>query len=230
MLYLIPTPIGNLEDITLRAIRILKEVDLVLAEDTRTSSVLLKKYEINTALSSFHLHNEHKVLDGIIDKIKSGLKVALVSDAGTPGISDPGFLLVRECIKNDIKIECLPGATAFVPALVNSGLPCERFTFEGFLPQKKGRMTRLISLKEEHRTMVFYESPFRLVKALAEFIEYFGADRRASVSRELTKLHEENFRGTLQEVHDHFNAKTVKGEIVIIVEGLNRNYEKDEQE
>lgn len=230
MLYLIPTPIGNLEDITLRAIRILKEVDLVLAEDTRTTSVLLKKYEISTALSSFHLHNEHKVLDGIIDKIKSGVKVALVSDAGTPAISDPGFLLVRECIKNNIKVECLPGATAFVPALVNSGLPCERFTFEGFLPQKKGRMTRLISLKEESRTMVFYESPFRLVKALAEFIEYFGADRRASVSRELTKLHEENFRGTLQEVHDHFNAKTVKGEIVIIVEGLNRNYEKEEQE
>lgn len=218
-LYIIPTPIGNLEDITLRALRILKEVDIILAEDTRTTGNLLKHYSIEKKMFAHHLHNEHKTVVSLIDRIVAGEKIALVSDAGTPSISDPGFLLVRECIKSNIEIECLPGATAFVPALVNSGLPSERFCFEGFLPQKKGRQTRLNTLKEEERTMIFYESPFRLIKALNEFIEIFGGERKASVSRELTKLYEETKRGTLEELIVYFSSKVVKGEIVIIVAG-----------
>jgi 16S rRNA (cytidine1402-2'-O)-methyltransferase len=220
-LYIVPTPIGNLEDITLRALNVLKSVDLILAEDTRTSSVLLRHYNIDKPLRSNHQHNEHKVLQELVDLISNGRSVALISDAGTPGISDPGFLLVRECIKNNIAIETLPGPTAFVPALVNSGLPCDSFVFVGFLPQKKGRQTKLNSLKEEERTMVFYESPFRLVKALEEFKAVFGGTRRVSVSRELSKLHEETFRGTVDEVLQHFNSKPVKGEIVIVLEGKN---------
>jgi 16S rRNA (cytidine1402-2'-O)-methyltransferase len=218
-LYIVPTPIGNLEDITLRALNVLKSVDLIFAEDTRTSSVLLKHYEVNKPLRSNHAHNEHKVLQDIIDHVQSGKSIALISDAGTPGISDPGFLLVRECIKHDIPVETLPGATAFVPALVNSGLPCDSFVFLGFLPQKKGRQTKLNSIKDESRTMVFYESPYRLIKALEEFKGIFGEERRVSVSRELTKLHEETFRGTIKETLDHFNSKQVKGEIVIVVAG-----------
>lgn len=218
-LYIVPTPIGNLEDITLRALRILKECDLILAEDTRTSIFLLKHYQIDKPLKSYHQHNEHQTVQYIIDTIQSGKTIALISDAGTPGISDPGFLLVRESIKAGISIETLPGATAFVPALVNSGLPCDSFVFVGFLPQKKGRQTKLLSLKEETRTMVFYESPFRLVKALEEFKEHYGGDRLVAVSRELTKLHEENFRGTVDEAITHFNAKQVKGEIVIVLGG-----------
>ena len=218
-LYIVPTPIGNLEDITLRALSVLKSVDLILAEDTRTTSFLLKHFQIDKPLKSNHQHNEHKVLDELIETISNGKNVALVSDAGTPGISDPGFLLIRECIKNNLPVETLPGATAFVPALVNSGLPCDSFVFIGFLPQKKGRQTKLISLKEETRTMVFYESPFRLIKALEEFKEYFGEQRKVSVSRELTKMFEETFRGTITEVINHFNAKAIKGEIVIVLEG-----------
>jgi 16S rRNA (cytidine1402-2'-O)-methyltransferase len=218
-LYIVPTPIGNLEDITLRAIRILKEVKVILAEDTRTSGVLLKHFSIENKMISHHLHNEHKTVEQIVDRIKGGETVALISDAGTPSISDPGFLLVRECIKNGIEVDCLPGATAFVPALVNSGLPSDRFCFEGFLPQKKGRKTKIESLKEEERTMIFYESPFRLVKALEEFALAFGPERRASVSRELSKMFEETKRGTLQELIEYFSAKTVKGEIVIVLEG-----------
>ncbi|MBN8692607.1 MAG: 16S rRNA (cytidine(1402)-2'-O)-methyltransferase [Bacteroidetes bacterium] len=218
-LYIVPTPIGNLEDITLRALRILKECDLILAEDTRTSIFLLKHYQIDKPLKSYHQHNEHQTVQYIVDTIQSGKTIALISDAGTPGISDPGFLLVRESIKAGISIETLPGATAFVPALVNSGLPCDSFVFVGFLPQKKGRQTKLLSLKEETRTMVFYESPFRLVKALEEFKEHYGGDRLVAVSRELTKLHEENFRGTVDEVLAHFNTKQVKGEIVIVLGG-----------
>lgn len=218
-LYIVPTPIGNLEDITLRALRILKECDLILAEDTRTSIFLLKHYQIDKPLKSYHQHNEHQTVQYIVDTIQSGKTIALISDAGTPGISDPGFLLVRESIKAGISIETLPGATAFVPALVNSGLPCDSFVFVGFLPQKKGRQTKLLSLKEETRTMVFYESPFRLVKALEEFKEHYGGDRLVAVSRELTKLHEENFRGTVDEAITHFNAKQVKGEIVIVLGG-----------
>lgn len=218
-LYLIPTPIGNLEDITLRAIRILKEVDVILAEDTRTSGNLLRHLGIEKRMVPHHQHNEHKTVAIISERIANGEKVALITDAGTPGISDPGFLLVRECIANGIEIECLPGATAFVPALVNSGLPCDTFCFEGFLPQKKGRQTKIKSLVNEHRTMVFYESPHRLVKALEQFIEFLGAGRKASVSRELTKLYEENKRGTLQELLNYFKTKTIKGEIVIVVEG-----------
>ena len=221
-LYLIPTPIGNLEDITLRALRILKEVDVILAEDTRQTSKLLKHYEINKKLVAHNQHNEHKTLERIIDSIKSGEKMALVSDAGTPAISDPGFLLVRECIKNDIEIECLPGATAFVPALVNSGFPCDKFIFEGFLPHKKGRQTRLKLLAEEPRTIVFYESPHRLLKTLKQFAEYFGEGRQVAVSRELTKIHEENIRGTVIEMINYYETHTLKGEIVIIVKG----YEK----
>ncbi|MEO7524502.1 MAG: 16S rRNA (cytidine(1402)-2'-O)-methyltransferase [Ferruginibacter sp.] len=219
MLYIIPSPIGNLADITFRAVEILKNVDLILAEDTRTSSVLLKHYTINKPLSPYHQHNEHKIVSHLADQMAAGKKVALLTDAGTPGISDPAYLLVRECIKNNIIVECLPGATAFVPALVNSGLPINHFCFEGFLPLKKGRQTFLKRMATEERTMVFYESPMRLVKTLNNFIEYFGAERQCCVSRELTKKFEENKRGTLQEVHDHFNAKTVKGEIVIVVEG-----------
>lgn len=219
MLYLVPTPIGNLEDITLRAIRILKEVNTILAEDTRTSSVLLRKYEINTPLTAYHQHNEHGLTPRIIERLKGGETIAIITDAGTPGISDPGFLLVRECIASDIKVECLPGATAFVPALVNSGIPCNEFCFIGFLPHKKGRNKMLESLKEETRTMVFYESPFRLVKTLEQFVQTFGPERKASVSRELTKLHEETKRGTLEELAAYFKTATVKGEIVIIVAG-----------
>lgn len=218
-LYIIPTPIGNLEDITLRALRILKEVDLILAEDTRTTGNLLRHYQIEKTLQSHHLHNEHKTVEQVVERIKSGQTIALVSDAGTPSISDPGFLLVRECLKAGIDVECLPGATAFVPALVNSGLPSDRFCFEGFLPQKKGRQTKLNNLKEEERTMIFYESPFRLIKALEEFALAFGSERKASVSRELTKMFEETKRGTLQELINYFKSKTVKGEIVIVVEG-----------
>lgn len=219
-LYIIPTPIGNLEDITLRAIRILSEVDFVLAEDTRTTGNLLRHLNISKQIISHHLHNEHKTVAQICDKIAAGNQVALVSDAGTPAISDPGFLLVRECLKNDIEVECLPGATALIPALVNSGFPCEKFCFEGFLPQKKGRQTRLNFLKDEKRTMIFYESPHRLLKTLEQFIEFFGTERRVSVSRELTKIHEENARGTLTEVFSHFQSKTIKGEIVIVMEGV----------
>ncbi|MCW3083946.1 MAG: Ribosomal small subunit methyltransferase [Bacteroidetes bacterium] len=218
-LYIVPTPIGNLEDITLRAIRILKEVDVILAEDTRTSGNLLRHLGIEKRVYAHHQHNEHKTVAMIAERIANGQKIALITDAGTPAISDPGFLLVRECIANGIEVECLPGPTAFVPALVNSGLSSDAFCFEGFLPQKKGRQTKIKSLITEPRTMIFYESPHRLVKALDQFIEYFGADRRASVSRELTKLFEENKRGTLQELSDYFKSKTVKGEIVIVVEG-----------
>lgn len=218
-LYLVPTPIGNLEDITFRALRILKEADLILAEDTRNTAFLLKHYEIGTRMQSHHQHNEHKTVEQIAEKINHGETVALVTDAGTPGISDPGFLLVRECISKGIDVETLPGATAFVPALVNSGLPCDKFCFEGFLPQKKGRQTKLNQLREEERTMIFYESPFRLVKTLEQFAQVFGIDRKASVSRELSKLFEENKRGTLKELAEYFKSKTVKGEIVIVVSG-----------
>lgn len=219
MLYIVPSPVGNLADITFRAIEVLKTVDLILAEDTRTSSVLLNHYQVQKPVSPYHQHNEHKVLTHLTEQLAAGKTMALITDAGTPGISDPAFLLVRECIKNNIRVECLPGATAFVPALVNSGLPMNSFCFEGFLPLKKGRQTLLIKLAEEERTMIFYESPMRLVKTLNEFIRYFGATRPCCVSRELTKKFEENARGSLQEVHDHFNTKLVKGEIVIIVEG-----------
>lgn len=218
-LYLVPTPIGNLEDITLRAINVLKNVDVVLAEDTRTSGNLLKHLGISKPMQSYHIHNEHQTVQKIIARILKGESMALVSDAGTPAVSDPGFLLVRECLKNGIEIECLPGPTAFVPALVNSGLPSDRFTFEGFLPHKKGRQTRLTELKEEERTMIFYESPHRLLKSLEQFAEYFGGDRQASVSRELTKMFEETVRGTLTEIITYFTEKTIKGEIVIVVSG-----------
>jgi len=221
MLYIVPTPIGNLKDITLRALDALKEVELILAEDTRTTSNLLNHYQITKPLSPYHQHNEHKVLLHLIDQLSQGKKMALVTDAGTPGISDPAFLLIRECVKAGIKVECLPGATAFVPALVNSGIPSNRFVFEGFLPLKKGRQTLLKNLAGEDRTMIFYESPVRLVKTLQEFIQYFGADRLCCVSRELTKLFEENRRGTLQEVCDHFKEKNPKGEIVIVIAGKN---------
>jgi 16S rRNA (cytidine1402-2'-O)-methyltransferase len=220
-LYLVPTPIGNLADITLRALEILKSVDLILAEDTRTSGFLLKHYSIARPLQSFHNFNEHKIVDTLIERLQKGETMALISDAGTPGISDPGFLISRACLQAGIKVECLPGATAFVPALVKSGLPSDRFVFEGFLPQKKGRQTMLKKLAEEERTMIFYESPYRLVKTLEQFIEYFGVNRKASVSRELTKLFEETVNGTLEEVVNHFKAKEVKGEIVIVVEGKN---------
>ena len=218
-LYLVPSPIGNLADITFRAIEVLQMVDLILAEDTRTSSVLLRHYNIEKPVTPYHQHNEHKVLQHLVDQMSGGKIMALLTDAGTPGISDPAFLLVRECIKNNIKVECLPGATAFVPALVNSGLPINRFVFEGFLPQKKGRQTLMKQLAIEERTMIFYESPMRLVKTLYDLIQYFGGERNCSVSRELTKMFEENARGSLQEVHDHFKTKTVKGEIVIVVQG-----------
>ncbi len=218
-LYLVPTPIGNLEDITLRAIKVLKEVDVVLAEDTRTSGKLLKHFEIDTPLQSHHMHNEHKQVESLVQKLKGEVSFALISDAGTPAISDPGFLLTRACLENNIEVECLPGATAFVPALVNSGLPNDRFVFEGFLPVKKGRQTRLQQLAEETRTMVFYESPHKLLKTLGHFAEYFGEDRPISVSRELTKLYEETIRGTISEVLNHFNNKAPKGEFVIVVGG-----------
>jgi 16S rRNA (cytidine1402-2'-O)-methyltransferase len=221
-LYIVPTPIGNLEDITLRALRILKEADLILAEDTRNTQFLLKHYEIENKLSSHHAFNEHKSVRSVIDKLLAGTTIALVSDAGTPAISDPGFLLVRECLKENIPVECLPGATALIPALVNSGFPCERFIFEGFLPHKKGRQTRLQELAEEEFTMVIYESPFRLVKTLQQLSEVMGGERLGSVSRELSKIHEENVRGTLEELIAHFSEKTIKGEIVIVVEGKSK--------
>ena len=218
-LTLVPTPVGNLADITLRALKVLKEADMILAEDTRSSSVLLKHYQIENKLVSHHKFNEHKTLTSIIERILSGKQVALVSDAGTPGISDPGFLLVRECLKNDIEVECLPGATAFIPALVVSGLPADRFAFEGFLPQKKGRVKKLTGLAGEERTMVFYESPFRLVKSLRQFAEFFGSERQCCVSREISKVFEEHFRGTLQEAAEYFTEKSPKGEIVIVIQG-----------
>lgn len=218
-LYIVPTPIGNLQDMTFRAIEVLKTADLILAEDTRTTGKLLKHFEINTPSQSHHMHNEHKTVDTIVHKLKGGMTIALVSDAGTPAISDPGFLLTRACIENNIEVECLPGATAFVPALVNSGLPNDKFVFEGFLPVKKGRQTRLKVLAEESRTMIFYESPHKLLKTLTHFCEYFGEDRQISVSRELTKLYEETQRGTAKTVLEHYTAKPAKGEIVIIVAG-----------
>jgi len=218
-LYLVPTPLGNLKDITLRALDVLNAVDVILCEDTRTSSKLLQHYQIQKPLSPYHQHNEHKILNHLIEQLKAGKTMAVITDAGTPGISDPAFLLVRECLKNNIKVECLPGATAFVPALVNSGLPINRFAFEGFLPLKKGRHTLLTQLAVEERTMIFYESPLRLVKTLQDFMQYFGEQRKCSVSRELTKLFEENYQGSLYEVCNHFSSKTVKGEIVIVVEG-----------
>lgn len=218
-LYIVPTPIGNLDDMTFRAIKVLKEVDLILAEDTRTSAKLMKHFEINTQMHSHHMHNEHKTVENIILKLEQGMTIALISDAGTPAISDPGFLLTRACIEKGIAVECLPGATAFVPALVNSGLPNDKFIFEGFLPDKKGRQTRFLALAEETRTMILYVSPHKLVKTLVEFIEYFGADRPVSVSRELSKLHEETVRGTATEVLKHFEEKAPKGEIVVIVGG-----------
>lgn len=218
-LYLVPTPIGNLEDMTLRAIRVLKEVDFILAEDTRTSGKLLQHFEIATPMQSHHMHNEHKTVHHLVKRIQGGETIALISDAGTPAISDPGFLLTRACVENNIEVECLPGATAFVPALVNSGLPNDKFVFEGFLPPKKGRQTRLKILAEENRTMIFYESPYKLVKTLGHLAEYLGSDRNASVSRELTKLYEETVRGSLQEIMEHYTEKPPKGEIVIVVEG-----------
>ena len=218
-LYLIPTPIGNLEDITLRALRLLKQVDVVLAEDTRITRKLFSYFDINTSLAAFHMHNEHKVLDKWIARLKAGETIALVSDAGTPAISDPGFLLVRKCIKKGIEVDCLPGATAFVPALVNSGLPSEKFIFEGFLPVKKGRQTRLKVLTDEERTMVFYESPHRIVKTLSQFMEYFGEERSISISREISKMFEETKRGTIKDILQHFEQKKPKGEFVIIIAG-----------
>ncbi|MEA4981901.1 MAG: 16S rRNA (cytidine(1402)-2'-O)-methyltransferase [Paludibacter sp.] len=219
-LYVVPTPVGNLEDMTFRAIRVLQEADLILAEDTRTSGFLLKHFEIKTPMQSHHKFNEHKTIDSIIQRLRSGQIVALISDAGTPAISDPGFLVVRACVENDIEVECLPGATAFVPALVASGLPNDRFCFEGFLPQKKGRQTKINALAAETRTMIFYESPFRLVKTLSQLAAVFGNERKASVSREISKFHEETKRGTLEELAQHFTENQPKGEIVLIVAGL----------
>lgn len=234
-LYLVPTPVGNLEDITLRALRILKEADLVLAEDTRTSGILLKHFDIKNQLVSHHKFNEHQTAESFAARMAAGEVMALISDAGTPGISDPGFMLVRACVARGVTVQCLPGPTAFVPALVSSGLPCERFTFEGFLPQKKGRAMRLASLAEESRTMIFYESPYRVVKTLGQFIETFGPDRRCSACREISKVHEESVRGTLAEVLDHFTEVEPRGEFVIVVEGCElkkkRNKDiKDERE
>ena len=219
ILYVVPTPVGNLEDMTFRAIRVLKEADLILAEDTRTSGVLLKHFEIKNAMLSHHKFNEHRTVEALAQRIQAGETVALISDAGTPAISDPGFLLVRECVRNGVEVECLPGATAFVPALVMSGLPNDRFCFEGFLPQKKGRVTRLTALQEETRTMIFYESPYRVVKTLTQFSEFFGAERQVAVCREISKVHEECVRGTLQEVIAHFTANEPRGEFVIVLAG-----------
>lgn len=227
-LYLIPTPVGNLEDITLRAIRLLKEVDLILAEDTRTSTKLLKHYEISTPLQSHHKYNEHQQVERIAERIAQGENIALISDAGTPGISDPGFLLTRTCVEKGIETECLPGATAFVPALVNSGFPCDRFCFEGFLPQKKGRLKKLEALADETRTMIFYESPFRLAKALEQMSGVFGSNRYACVAREISKMFEEFRRGTLEELATFYNNQGVKGEIVLIVAGKNYTAEEGE--
>src|SRR5690606_263813 len=218
-LYIVPTPIGNLKDMTFRAVEVLKAVDIILAEDTRTSGKLLKHYDISTPLQSHHMHNEHKTVENLVQKIKNGTTVALISDAGTPAISDPGFLLTRACVENNIEVDCLPGATAFVPALVNSGLPNDKFIFEGFLPVKKGRQTRLTLLSEETRTMIFYESPHKLIKTLSNFCEYFGEDRQVSVSRELTKMYEETIRGSAKQVLDHYTKKPPKGEIVVVVAG-----------
>lgn len=218
-LYLVPTPIGNLEDMTFRAIRVLKEVDYILAEDTRNSGKLLKHFEINTPMHSHHMHNEHKTVETIVRRIQNGETFALISDAGTPAISDPGFLLVRACVEAGVEVDCLPGATAFVPALVNSGFPNDKFIFEGFLPVKKGRQTRLTFLADEQRTIIFYESPHKLLKTLAQFVEFFGPDRLISVSREISKLHEETIRGTVAEVLTHYTQKPPKGEIVVVVSG-----------
>ena len=222
-LFIVPTPIGNLQDMTFRAINVLKSVDLILAEDTRVSGKLLKHFEINTRMQSYHMHNEHKILKSLVDKLKSGFEIALISDAGTPAISDPGFLLTRACVDEGIAIECLPGATAFVPALVNSGLPNDRFVFEGFLPIKKGRQTRLKLLAQETRTIVIYVSPHKLNKTLEEIVMYLGPDRQISVSRELSKIYEETLRGTAQSILEHYNSKQVKGEIVLIISGLNQD-------
>jgi 16S rRNA (cytidine1402-2'-O)-methyltransferase len=222
MLYLVPTPIGNLEDITLRALRVLKEVDVILAEDTRTSGKLLKHFDITTRMQSHHMHNEHKTVVALIKRLQSGEKIAVISDAGTPAISDPGFLLTRACVENNIEVNCLPGATAFVPALVNSGLPNDKFIFEGFLPVKKGRQTRFKLLAEETRTIIFYESPHKLIKTLGHFCEYFGEERQVSVSREITKMFEETIRGTAKEVLEHYTNKPPKGEIVIVVAGASK--------
>lgn len=218
-LYLVPTPVGNLADMTFRAVEVLKNADLILAEDTRTSRTVMQHYGIETPMQAYHIFNEHQTLNSVIARLKSGMTIALVTDAGTPGISDPGFLIVRECVKEGIDVECLPGATAFVPALINSGLPCDQFTFIGFLPHKKGRQTAIKALAEEHRTMIIYESPFRLVKTIEQLIEVLGEERQACVSREISKLHEENARGTLRELHTHFSSKEVKGEIVMTIAG-----------
>ena len=220
-LYLVPTPVGNLEDITFRALKVLREADLILAEDTRTTGNLLKHFEIKNAMLSYHKFNEHQTVDRIVERLIGGETVAVVSDAGTPGISDPGFMLVRACVEKGVEVQCLPGATAFVPALVDSGLPCDRVYFEGFLPQKKGRQTRLQRLAEQNHTIIIYESPFRLQKTLEQLSEYLGADRHASVSREISKVHEDTQRGTLAELIEHFKQQPAKGEIVIIVEGKN---------
>jgi 16S rRNA (cytidine1402-2'-O)-methyltransferase len=221
-LYLVPTPIGNLKDMTFRAVEVLQEVDLILAEDTRTSGKLLKHFDITTQMHSHHMHNEHKTTERIVKRIQAGETIALISDAGTPAISDPGFLLTRACIEAGVEVDCLPGATAFVPAIVNSGLPNDKFVFEGFLPVKKGRQTRLIALANETRTIIFYESPHKLLKTLDQFVAYFGPDRQISVSREITKLHEETIRGTIQEVLKHYETKPPKGEIVIVVAGKSK--------
>jgi 16S rRNA (cytidine1402-2'-O)-methyltransferase len=230
ILYIVPTPVGNMEDMTFRAVRILKEVDLVLAEDTRTSGILLKHYDIKNNLMSHHKFNEHGTSAGVVSRLLAGENVALISDAGTPGISDPGFFLVREAVRAGVEVQCLPGATAFVPALVSSGLPCDRFAFEGFLPQKKGRQTKLESLKEEERTMIFYESPYRLVKTLQQFSETYGGERQVSVCREISKVHEESVRGTLDEVIAHFKEKEPKGEIVIILAGCDEKPKTSKKE
>lgn len=234
-LYIVPTPIGNLEDMTFRAIKVLKEVNLILAEDTRTSGKLMKHFDIGTHMVSHHMHNEHKTIEGLVQRLQSGETIALISDAGTPAISDPGFLLTRACVEHNIAVECLPGATAFVPALVNSGLPNDKFVFEGFLPDKKGRQTRFLALAEETRTMIFYVSPHKLVKTLADFVQYFGESRPVSVSRELSKLHEETIRGTAAEVLKHFEKKEPRGEIVAVVGGFiaekkKKEYNKEENE
>ncbi|MGN1262429.1 MAG: 16S rRNA (cytidine(1402)-2'-O)-methyltransferase [Prevotella sp.] len=229
LLYIVPTPVGNMEDMTFRAIRILREADLVLAEDTRTSAILLKHYDIQNHLMSHHKFNEHGTSAAVVARLLAGQTVALISDAGTPGISDPGFFLVREAVKAGVEVQCLPGATAFVPALVASGLPCDRFAFEGFLPQKKGRQTKIEALSREERTMIFYESPYRLVKTLRQFAEAFGHERRVSVCREISKLHEESVRGTLDEVADHFTANEPRGEIVIVVEGMDEKELKERE-
>ena len=222
LLYIVPTPVGNLEDMTMRAVRVLKEADLILAEDTRTSGVLLKHFNISNKLMSHHKFNEHGTSASIVERLKAGETIALISDAGTPGISDPGFFLVREAVNAGITVQCLPGATAFVPALVSSGLPCDRFCFEGFLPQKKGRATLLEALRDERRTMVFYESPYRVLKTLKQFAEYFGEDRRVSACREISKIHEESVRGTLAEAIAHFTETAPRGEFVIVVEGKSK--------